>query len=37
MDRQRELKSRFEAAEQNRKEIGKKITKLVNDKQNAIE
>ncbi len=37
MDRQRELKTRFESAEQHRKEIGKKITKLVNDKQNAIE
>ena len=32
-DRQREIKARFELAEQHRKEIGKKITKLVNEKQ----
>ena len=36
-DRQRELKGRFEGAEQQRKDIHKKIMKLVTDKQKAIE
>lgn len=36
-DRHRDIKSRFEMAEQHRKEIGKKITKLVTEKQQAIE
>jgi hypothetical protein len=36
-DRQRDLKGRFEQAEQHRKDISKKIQKLVNDKQKAIE
>ena len=36
-DRQRELRSRFDLSEQNRKDITKKITKLVNDKEMAIE